>query len=225
MAEKQEIIIKESKTTHGEVKVYNISFGGMQLFISGTYDLFAFNSDGYFTKLITNFKGKDKVCYCLFRTLVWPEPGVGGARFEDVREVLDLSSSYLTLSRSEPGESRLLKRLGEEIHFLMLKDNVLAKLQKIINYIDSKGTWCYFIFSAEADRDDLFNKLDRLYRSNGLIDQKNLLALCLDVIKFGQQGLWAEYELEIFSNHYNINQVKDLMLDSMNKERFEVILG
>ena len=160
----------------------------------------------------------------LFRVLTWPESGAGGARIEDVREVLNLSSSYFTLSRADPGESNLLKRFGEEMHFLMLKDNILPNMQKIMNYIDSKGTWCYFIFAAESEKDNLFSKIDKLYRSNTLGDQRNLLALCLDMIKFGTQGLWAEYELEIFTNRYDAAQTKELMLNSTNKDKFEVVL-
>jgi len=224
MTEKQEIIIKQLKATYGGFKIFNISFGEMRFLISSTFDLFAFNNEGYFTRLIRNFKENDKVCYLLFRTLTWPEPGAGGARIEDIREVLNLSSSYFTLNRIDPGESRLLKRLGEEMHFLMLKDNVLSKMQKILNYIDSKGTWCYFIFSKESERDNLFSKIERLYRNNTLSDQRNLLAFCLDIIKFGSQGLWAEYELELFTDRYNIAQIRDLMLNSMNKDKFEVIL-
>ena len=224
MIEKQEIIIKKLKATYSGFKIFNISFQEMRFLISGTFDLFAFNNETYFTKLITNFKEKDKVCYLLFRALTWPEPGAGGARTEDIKEALSLSSSYFTLNRDEPGESKLLKRLGEEMHFLMFKDNVLPKMQKIINYIDSKGTWCFFIFAAESERDDLFSKIDRLYRSKALTDQRNLLALCLDIIKFGPQGLWAEYELEIFTNRYDTAQIKELMLNSIDKNKFEVIL-
>ncbi len=222
MIEKQEIVIKQLKATYGGFKIFNISFGEMQFLISGTFDLFAFNNQNYFTKLIKNFKEKDKICYLLFRALTWSEPGAGGARIDDIREALSLSSSYFTLNRADPGEGRLLKRLGEEMHFLMLKDNVLPKMQKIMNYIDSKGTWCFFIFAAESQRDNLFTKIDRLYRSNALTDQRNLLALCLDIIKFGTQGLWAEYELEIFTNRYDTAQIKELMLNSTDKEKFEV---
>jgi hypothetical protein len=224
MIEKQEIIIKQLKATYGGFKIFNISFGEMQFLISGTFDLFAFNNENSFSKLIKNFKEKDKVCYLLFRALTWPEPGAGGARIEDIKEALSLSSSYFTLNRADPGESRLLKRLGEEMHFLMLKDNVLLKMQRIMNYIDSKGTWCFFIFAAESQKDNLFFKIDKLYRSNALTDQRNLLALCLDIIKFGSQGLWAEYELEIFTNRYDAAQIKELILNSTNKEKFEVVL-
>jgi len=224
MIEKQEIIIKQLKATYGGFKIFNISFGEMQFLISGTFDLFAFNNENSFSKLIKNFKEKDKVCYLLFRALTWPDPGAGGARIEDIKEALSLSSSYFTLNRADPGESRLLKRLGEEMHFLMLKDDVLLKMQKIINYIDSKGTWCFFIFAAESQKDNLFFKIDRLYRSNALTDQRNLLALCLDIIKFGSQGLWAEYELEIFTNRYDTAQIKELILNSTNKDKFEVVL-
>lgn len=224
MIEKQEIVIKQLKATYEGFKIFNVAFGEMQLVVSGTFDLFAFNNGGYFAKLIRNFKEKDKVCYLLFRSLTWPEPGAGGARIEDIREALDLSTSYFTLNRTDPGESRLLKRLGEEMHFLMLKDNVLAKIQKIINYIDSKGTWCYFIFDTESNRDTLFSKIERLYRSNTLRDQRNLLALCLDIIKFGTQGLWAEYELGLYTNRYDAAQIKDLILGSVDKEKFDVIL-
>lgn len=222
MIERQEIIIKQHRVTYGGFKIFNISFGEMRFLVSSTFDLFAFNNENYFSKLITNFKEKDKACYLLFRALTWPEPGAGGAHIDDIRKALNLSSSYFTLNRVNPGESKLLKRLGEEMHFLMLKDNLLPKMQKIMNYIDSKGTWCFFIFAAESERDDLFSKIERLYRNKTLADQRNLLALCFDIIKFGTQGLWAEYELEIFTDRYDTAQIKELMLNSTDKEKFKV---
>ncbi len=224
MKEKQEIVIKEVKAWFSGVTIFHVSFGEMQLLVSGTFDLFAFNNKGYFTKLVNNFKEEGKVTYLLFRSLTWHEPGAGGASMEKIKETLALSSAYFTLARTEPGESRLLKRLGEEIHLLMLKDNLLIKLPKILENIDSKGTWCFFIFSTESDKDNLFSKIDALYRRGALGDQKDLFSLGLDMIKFGSQGLWADYGLDISTHRFNATQIKDMMLNSVNKDEFEVIV-
>ena len=224
MAEKHEIVIKEHKIRYGSFKMFNISLETMQLYAPATFDLFAFNNKGYFKKLLQNFKGVDKSCYLLFRSLTWGEPGAGGASLEGIKKVLDLSENYLTLIRVNPGESRLFKRLGEEIHVAILNDESFAKIQRIINSIDSKGTWGVFIFAPHAARDNLFTNIERLFRNNSLGNQKNLLALGFDMIKFGTQGLWAEYEIDIFTGRYNAEQVRDLLLNAIDKEKFEVIL-
>lgn len=223
MTEKYPITIRQSKETNADFKIFNISLEQMHLVTPSIFDLFTFNNAGYFLKLLKNFKANNQACFMLFRALTWHEPGSGGARREDIREILDLSSSYLTVFKSEPGESRLIKQLGEEIHFVMLKNDVLPKVERMITWIDSKGTWCYFIFDLPENKDAIFSKIERLYRQNELKNQKKLLSLCLDIIKFGSQGLWAEYELEIFTNRYNASQIKDLILNSVDKEKFEVI--
>jgi len=224
MAEKHEITVKEHRGRYGSFKMFNISFETMQLYDPSTFDLFAFNNRGYFRRLITNFRGKDKVCYLLFRALTWHNAGSGGTSIADIRKVLDLCTAYSTLSRTEPGESRLFKCLGEEIHILMFKEELLMKMQNILNRIDSKGTWCFIIFAEEANKDTLFSNVERFFRNNSLGNHKNLLALGFDIIKFGNQGLWAEYGLDIFTNRYNSEQIKALLLDSMDREKFEVNL-
>ena len=224
MPDKHEIVVKEQGSRYSNFKMFNVSFETMKFYAPAIFDLFALNNSGYFRRLVENFKGKDRVCYLLFRALTWIDPGVGGASLEGIKNVLNLSTAYSTLIKVDPGESRLFKRLGEEIHIVMLRNDGFIKMQKIMNCIDSKGTWGIFIFASEEDKESLFASMERLFRNNSLGNQENLLALGFDIIKFGNQGLWAEYELNIFTNRYNSGQIKGILLDSMDKEKFEVRL-
>jgi hypothetical protein len=223
MQEKIPITITEARNPYSDFKIFRASMETLELIEYTTFDLLSFNNEGYLVRLLSNFKEKGKACFLLFSALTWHATAKGAAVTHNVRKAIDAASTYFAVGSVSPSKGRLTKQLGTDIYLLVLKDEIIQRAQKILEDIESMGTWCYFMFDDESAKDSLSLAIERFYKSNMLGHKKSILSLGLETIKFGSEGFWEGYEFEIYTKRFNKEQVRDLILNSVDADRFEVI--
>jgi hypothetical protein len=220
MAKKFPLTIRQEKLVN--YNVFDLSFDRRWLgvVIFGAFDLRAFNKAGYLAKLVDNFKEKDKACYILFSSF----GGVRGATEVSIDKVLFFTSHYLTLEPIIPEKwsEKLFFSCPNPIHFLILETGI-ENIQKVFEYIDSMDTWCYFIFEDEANKDALFAKVKELHKKKTL-DEQGVSTLGAEMIKYRVGKYGAEDSLKIFTYRFNVNQIKNIILSSIDRDKFEVIV-
>ena len=219
---KHRLLICEEKTSQQELKVFNIFFNlhFLALVIYSAFDLRSFNKEGYLYRLIENFKEAGKSCYILFSSF----GGTHGASSANIDKILNMTSSYLALEPIMPEKwaEKVVLSSPNPIYFLLLTESI-QKIQQIFEYIDSIDTWSYFIFEEEKNKDSLYAKIKELRKKN-LLNEQSLCALGLEAIRYRICKYGAEEEFRIFTKRFNIKQVKDLVLESIDTAKFEVII-
>ncbi|MCM8789786.1 MAG: hypothetical protein NC916_02030 [Candidatus Omnitrophica bacterium] len=224
MKKKTPITIIETRNLYTDFKIFKVSLETLELIEYTTFDLLSFNNEGYLIRLLENFKEEGKVCFLLFSALTWHTAIKGAAVTNNVRKAVENAYTYFTINSVSPSCGMLQKRLGKDVYLLVLKDKNLVRTQKILEDIDSKGTWCYFMFDYESKKDSLYDEVERFYKNDMLGEKRSMLSLGLETIKFGSGGFWECYEFEIYTRRFNKNRIKDLILNSIEADKFEVIV-
>jgi len=173
-------------------------------------------------KLFINLKEKDQICYLLFSVETLPFDMCDSVvPVTKVKTALSLASHYLTLNQKEP------KALfggaykdGEEKHLLILKENWIENTRDIIGFISCRDFECYLLFDSEANEDKLFKELKNLYENNSLVE-KNIIPLSTSVIKYALHN-WKE-QLILYTTGSDIDNIKNIVRDSIDSSKFEVI--
>ncbi|MFH0838791.1 MAG: hypothetical protein V1893_01210 [Candidatus Omnitrophota bacterium] len=222
MAEKIPLTVSEVKNSYTDFRVFHVSLEALYLLKYTTFDLAAFNNAGYLTRLLKNFKQAEKVCYLLFSCLTWPVEGRNAANTNNVREAIKSATSYLTIYEESPVSGRLKKMLGRSIYLLILDNTMMHKIHKILEAIESMGTWSYFIFGDEPDKDSLFSRIEDFYKNNSL-GKKSILDLRFETIKYGSEGFWEGYEFEIYTKRFDLEGICDLLSASLDRDKIEVV--
>jgi len=222
MAEKIPLTVSEVRNSCSDFRAFHVSLEALYLVKYTTFDLAAFNNEGYLSRLLKNFKQTEKVCYLLFSCLTWPVEGRNAAITSNVRQAIKSATSYFTISEESPVSGRLKKMLGRSTYLFILRNTVMHKTQKILEAIESMGTWSYFIFGDESDKDNLFLKLEDFYKNNSL-GKKSILDLRLETIKYGSEGFWEGYEFEIYTKRFDLGGICDLLSSSVDTKKIEVV--
>lgn len=221
MAKKFPLTIRQERSVN--CNVFDLSFDRRWLgvVIYGAFDLRTFNKAGYLVKLIDNFKEKNKACYILFSSF----GGVRGASEVSIDKVLFFTAHYLTLEPIVPEKwsEKLFFSCPNPIHLLIFEAGI-ENMQKVFEYIDSIDTWCYFIFEDEANKDALFAKVKELHKKKTLDEQEVITALKTEMIKYRVGKYGAEDSLRLFTYRFNVNQIKNIILNSLDRDKFEVIV-
>ena len=222
MPQKFLVTISEEKITGANTRIFDISFvrQWVGLMIYGSFDLHVFNQKGYLVRFINNFKPQEKACYVLFSSFA----GLHGSTSSNIDKILDMSFSYLTLKPQVPEKwtEKLTANYPNLIHFLILKDEI-GKLAVIFDYIDSIDTRYDLIFAPEQDKVKIFSKIKELSNKN-LLNEQGLLALGAEMVEF-KYGKYAQEEgFRVITSRFDINQIKELLLDSIERENFKVVI-
>ncbi|MBL7070300.1 MAG: hypothetical protein ISS27_02375 [Candidatus Omnitrophica bacterium] len=220
MARKQLVTISEDKSINQEAKVFDISFARRMLAFSifGAFDLREFNRRGYLVELINRFKQEGKACFILFSSF----GGVRGAAEVSVDKALGLTDSYLALEPITPDNwsDKIFFSYPNMIYLLILRAEI-SEVKNIFTWIDSMDTRCYFIFEDESKKADLFAKVRQLHKKKTLEDA-NIISLGAEaiILRFGKYS--AEETFKVITRRFDQKQVKELLSDTLKKDKFEV---
>ena len=201
----------------------------------GTYSLREFNNNNYLKKFIEKFKGQETSCWLLFYTYIGHSPEKSSVMKENIKRVLSFSSDTLILSpslipRQKP--KNWLKKIfpGDNrppfpTYLINFNENCFSHFQEIIDCIDSgdSGMQCYFLFSSSSDKDALFLKCENLYKERRL-DKQNISFLSPEFIELGLGCCGHEDIVHIFTNRFDLKIVEGIFLNSIDKEKFTVIV-
>lgn len=207
-------IIKEQGEAWSRYKIIDISVEVKRLIfrLSG---INFFNKNGYFKKLIANFKDQDKVCYLIFSR------NTSFYNKNDISKALSLASSSSTIYHASPRREGRSEMSGIEICYLMIKD--IESIQEIVKLVYDSYSVSYFIFDTELNKDIIYARIKDF--KNLEENEKDIVSLSSDAIKLAMECCSAEEEFKIFSNRYSYKEIKTKVLDSMGKRksRFKVV--
>ena len=208
MADKVSIIIKNSSDgLDKNVNVFSLSIGYAQ------YSFYDFNKDGYLVKLINNLKESEDLCYVLTSFFVhsdYPK--------DYINNILSVSPENICISSVPIKNFFILERGGQEKHLLIFrKDNILNIKKLIENLAGNSGSKCYIIFDKESNKDKLLS----LYKNNRNFENE-IISIVSEGIKIEFECCGPECEVLIFSRRHSLDGVKDEILNSIDKEKFEV---
>ncbi|MDD2752437.1 MAG: hypothetical protein PHN59_04830 [Candidatus Omnitrophica bacterium] len=213
-------ITQEKNLSDGTL--FDISFSRhlLGLVVFSAFDLSAFSAKGYLQKFIDNFREKDKAVYFLFSSF----GGISGTSMVNVDKVLDMSNSYISMEPIIPEKwaQKMLMSSPNPVYFLFLTEDGVKKLSTIFNYISSIDTWCYFIFEKEAAKEAIYEKMREL-RKKKTLDEAAVLSLGREAIgmRFGKYG--AEESFRIFTRRHSIYNIKSMILDAVEADKFKVV--
>ncbi|MDD5653770.1 MAG: hypothetical protein PHT31_06420 [Candidatus Omnitrophica bacterium] len=203
--------------------LFDISFARhlLGLVVFSAFDLTAFSARGYLQKFVDNFREKDKAVYFLFSSF----GGISGTSMQNVDRVLDMSNSYISMEPIVPEKwaQKILVSSPNPVYFLFLNEAGTKKISTIFDYISSIDTWCYFIFEKEAAKEAIYEKMREL-RKKKTLDEAGVLSLGREAIglRFGKYG--AEESFRIFTRRFSIYNIKSMILNTIDADKFKVVV-
>ncbi len=217
----QIIEIKELKSYKEGIKNFNILFGAKTLGIFSRKNAREFIKKDYFYKIISNFKGKG--CFFLFYSVTLSVQKCSEVTTpENIKEALLLASSASLISQELPCSDRnFAEHYGKEIHLLSFKDDKIVNVKCVFELIDSGTVWFYFMCGDGLDKDKLFFEIKN-FQQNNCLNEENLSNLCSEIIKYQSKDRFTD-ELKIVSCRFNKEQIKEIFIKSVGKEKIEVI--
>jgi len=223
MAKKHLVTITEIKGLKAESKVFAVSFVRymMGLVFFGSFDLREFNKSGYLVKLAGNFRQERRGCYIMISSF----GGVRGASDSNIDKVLAMTDYYLALDPIMPERisDKIFFSYPNPIYFLLLREDI-SRLGEIFDLVDSIDTRFEIIFDSEENKANLFDRVRDLHKKK-ILGEQGIVSLEAETLslKFGKYG--SEEAFYIISKRFtDINQVRDLVLYSVDREKFEVVI-
>ncbi|MDD5247058.1 MAG: hypothetical protein PHS09_06690 [Candidatus Omnitrophica bacterium] len=223
MAKKHLVTITEIKGLKAESKVFAVSFVRymMGLVFFGSFDLREFNKNGYLVKLAGNFRQERRGCYIMISSF----GGVRGASDSNIDKVLAMTDYYLALDPIMPERisDKIFFSYPNPIYFLLLREDI-SRLGEIFDLVDSIDTRFEIIFDSEENKANLFDRVRDLHKKK-ILGEQGIVSLEAETLslKFGKYG--SEEAFYIISKRFtDINQVRDLVLYSVDREKFEVVI-
>jgi hypothetical protein len=210
MADKTSIILKKNNDNKAEdINIFELSIGYVQ------YNFHDFNKDGYFVNLLNNLKrDDDDVCYIVTSFLV-----DSGHPKNFINNVLDIASEKICISSVPIKKFLFIEKAGEEVHLLIFrKDNIqnVKKLIETLEFSDSDAR-CYIVFDKESDKEKMISLC-----KNIPFFGKEFFTKLSEGIRIEFNCCCSEYVISFFSRHFDISYFKNKILNSIDKEKFEV---
>ncbi|MBM3253391.1 MAG: hypothetical protein FJZ16_03990 [Candidatus Omnitrophica bacterium] len=186
------------------------------------FNLRSFIAESYLTKFITKFKEPALSCF-LILTLIEKSNFLR----DNVRQILAFASETFFISKTLDKKHIVGETCGYETHCLMFDDMRISNIQKMITLIEKMDIDGYFVFDKQANKDiflatirDLWNEKNHEKIISSFSEVINIYALC-----FNRIG-WAvdESHLHIYTHRFDKDQIGNLIYNSVDKDKFEVIV-
>jgi len=218
MNKKPRIIISERKKTTSSNRVFVITIGvetGQFLFMK-TYasGVRFFNENGYFIRFLNNFKEGDQRCYLLC-SLSYSysdskfKPSVVDETLEDtIKKALFLSSGREISSSG-----------SREHHYLLtIQHNEIGKIQQIMKLLFMSDSEFYFVFGDEPKQ----NMLADAFRDFKKREER-IITSHQEALRLSMGCCSAEEEFVIFTERFNMDEIKDKISASIDSDKVEVV--
>lgn len=180
------------------------------------------NKESYFTKLVDAFKPKDKVMYWLF-SISNTDPRnnrISRCITDDINKALALSVCHLLVYEEFHVE---LSNVNPSylIYCLMIKD--VQNIKQIFEYLFNSYTCHYVFFDSASNKDKIFSNV-KDFKSLEEEEVERIVNLSSDVINFSIDCCSADEQFSIITNHFNKEQIKDRILNSVGLDKIKVII-
>lgn len=161
--------------------------------------------------LVSNLKEQDQVCYLFFSVDTLPgEMCDSIVSVNNVNKALSLASEYLTIYRKDPKNIVMGYKDGVETRLLVLKENAIANIAKIVKLISCRDCIFYLIFDSEANKDTLCKKL-KSFDNNNALKPENVFTLSSRIIGYSLIN-WTS-QILIYSTRFDLQQIKNIILN------------
>ncbi len=215
------IKIEESEYHKEGLKSFHILFGVKTLGIFANKNAREFIKKDYFYKFVSNLKNKEYFFLFSSQTLS-AEKCTEVTTPENIKEAFLLASSFSSVYQEKPTQIGIgTEQCGREMYLLIFKNDKIINIKRIFELIDSGTTWFYFMFGERLEKDKLFFAIKN-FQQKDCLNEENIINLCSEVIKYQSKDYFSD-ELKIVSRRFNKEQLKTMFINSVGRDKVEVI--
>lgn len=177
----------------------------------------------FLQKLAIKIKGQDRICYLFFSVGTLPEEMSDSlVNSKNIPGALALASEDLIIEHEIPEKIFLGFKDGRETHLLILKDNYIENIAGVLGLLSCRDLTFYLFFSAEEDKEKVFNHLRDHYNKKSL-KVESFLLISSDVIVYSMAN-WMN-ELFLYTSHFDPSEVKQMALESIDPNKEDIIFS